>query len=89
VPGRLRRDRTPVWAAEYAFDRRDRVGLKVIIAGAGGRPIFRDGCCSDYSAGLALPVESKALKGLDCSSDRSDAERSSGRHAGDWQSRER
>jgi 5-(carboxyamino)imidazole ribonucleotide mutase len=57
--------RTPVWMAEYASTAETR-GLKVIIAGAGGAAHL-PGMVAAHTLlpVLGVPVESKALKGLD------------------------
>ena len=57
--------RTPHWLAEYAGKARDR-GLQVIIAGAGGAAHL-PGMAAAFTTlpVLGVPVESRALKGLD------------------------
>jgi 5-(carboxyamino)imidazole ribonucleotide mutase len=57
--------RTPHWLAEYASGARGR-GLQVIIAGAGGAAHL-PGMAAAFTTlpVLGVPVESKALKGLD------------------------
>lgn len=57
--------RTPDWLVEYAKTAADR-GLKVIIAGAGGAAHL-PGMVASFSTlpVLGVPVESKALKGMD------------------------
>jgi 5-(carboxyamino)imidazole ribonucleotide mutase len=57
--------RTPHWLAEYASDAKSR-GLQVIIAGAGGAAHL-PGMAAAFTTlpVLGVPVESKALKGLD------------------------
>ena len=57
--------RTPHWLAEYAGGAKDR-GLRVIIAGAGGAAHL-PGMAAAFTTlpVLGVPVESKALKGLD------------------------
>jgi len=57
--------RTPHWLAEYAGSAKDR-GLQVIIAGAGGAAHL-PGMAAAFTTlpVLGVPVESKALKGLD------------------------
>src|ERR1700689_393637 len=57
--------RTPHWLAEYAGEARKR-GLQVIIAGAGGAAHL-PGMAAAFATlpVLGVPVESKALKGLD------------------------
>jgi len=57
--------RTPHWLAEYAGGAKDR-GLQVIIAGAGGAAHL-PGMAAAFTTlpVLGVPVESKALKGLD------------------------
>jgi 5-(carboxyamino)imidazole ribonucleotide mutase len=57
--------RTPHWLAEYAVGAKDR-GLRVIIAGAGGAAHL-PGMAAAFTTlpVLGVPVESKALKGLD------------------------
>jgi 5-(carboxyamino)imidazole ribonucleotide mutase len=57
--------RTPHWLAEYAGDAKKR-GLQVIIAGAGGAAHL-PGMAAAFTTlpVLGVPVESKALKGLD------------------------
>jgi 5-(carboxyamino)imidazole ribonucleotide mutase len=57
--------RTPHWLAEYASGAKDR-GLQVIIAGAGGAAHL-PGMAAAFTTlpVLGVPVESKALKGLD------------------------
>ncbi|MFN7140273.1 MAG: 5-(carboxyamino)imidazole ribonucleotide mutase [Limisphaerales bacterium] len=57
--------RTPDWLFEYAETAADR-GLEVIIAGAGGAAHLPGMCASKTVLPvLGVPVESKALKGLD------------------------
>ncbi len=57
--------RTPVWMAEYASTAETR-GLKVIIAGAGGAAHLPGMVAAQTLLPvLGVPVESKALKGLD------------------------
>ncbi len=57
--------RTPDWLFEYASTARSR-GLRVIIAGAGGAAHLPGMCASKTPLPvLGVPVESKALKGLD------------------------
>ena len=57
--------RTPVWLAEYASTAESR-GLKVIIAGAGGAAHLPGMVAAQTILPvLGVPVESKALKGLD------------------------
>ena len=57
--------RTPDWLFEYADAAADR-GLEVIIAGAGGAAHLPGMCASKTVLPvLGVPVESKALKGLD------------------------
>jgi 5-(carboxyamino)imidazole ribonucleotide mutase len=57
--------RTPQWLAEYATGAKDR-GLQVIIAGAGGAAHL-PGMAAAFTTlpVLGIPVESRALKGLD------------------------
>ena len=57
--------RTPHWLAEYAGSAKGR-GLQVIIAGAGGAAHL-PGMAAAFTTlpVLGVPVESKALKGLD------------------------
>ena len=57
--------RTPSWLAEYAGSAAER-GLQVIIAGAGGAAHL-PGMTAAFTAlpVLGVPVESKALRGLD------------------------
>jgi 5-(carboxyamino)imidazole ribonucleotide mutase len=57
--------RTPAWLAEYAGAAQKR-GLQVIIAGAGGAAHL-PGMAAAFTTlpVLGVPVESKALKGLD------------------------
>jgi len=57
--------RTPHWLAEYASGAKER-GLQVIIAGAGGAAHL-PGMAAAFTTlpVLGVPVESKALKGLD------------------------
>jgi 5-(carboxyamino)imidazole ribonucleotide mutase len=57
--------RTPHWLAEYAASAKGR-GLQVIIAGAGGAAHL-PGMAAAFTTlpVLGVPVESKALKGLD------------------------
>lgn len=57
--------RTPHWLAEYAGSAADR-GLQVIIAGAGGAAHL-PGMAAAFTTlpVLGVPVESRALKGLD------------------------
>jgi 5-(carboxyamino)imidazole ribonucleotide mutase len=57
--------RTPDWLAEYAGGAKER-GLQVIIAGAGGAAHL-PGMAAAFSTlpVLGVPVESRALKGLD------------------------
>jgi 5-(carboxyamino)imidazole ribonucleotide mutase len=57
--------RTPHWLAEYAGGAKDR-GLQVIIAGAGGAAHL-PGMAAAFTTlpVLGVPVESKALRGLD------------------------
>jgi 5-(carboxyamino)imidazole ribonucleotide mutase len=57
--------RTPHWLAEYASGAKKR-GLQVIIAGAGGAAHL-PGMAAAFTTlpVLGVPVESKALKGLD------------------------
>lgn len=57
--------RTPHWLAKYAGDAKSR-GLQVIIAGAGGAAHL-PGMAAAFSTlpVLGVPVESRALKGLD------------------------
>ena len=57
--------RTPHWLAEYAGSAKKR-GLQVIIAGAGGAAHL-PGMAAAFTTlpVLGVPVESKALKGLD------------------------
>jgi 5-(carboxyamino)imidazole ribonucleotide mutase len=57
--------RTPHWLAEYATQAQSR-GLQVIIAGAGGAAHL-PGMAAAFSTlpVLGVPVESRALKGLD------------------------
>lgn len=57
--------RTPDWLFEYAETAAER-GLEVIIAGAGGAAHLPGMCASKTVLPvLGVPVESKALKGLD------------------------
>lgn len=57
--------RTPDWLFEYASAAQER-GLHVIIAGAGGAAHLPGMCASKTPLPvLGVPVESKALKGLD------------------------
>src|SRR4029450_607928 len=57
--------RTPDWLFEYADTAAER-GLEVIIAGAGGAAHLPGMCASKTVLPvLGVPVESKALKGLD------------------------
>jgi len=57
--------RTPDWLFEYAETAETR-GLKVIIAGAGGAAHLPGMCASKTTLPvLGVPVESKAIKGLD------------------------
>ena len=57
--------RTPVWLAEYASTAEAR-GLKVLIAGAGGAAHLPGmAAAQTILPVLGVPVESKALKGLD------------------------
>jgi 5-(carboxyamino)imidazole ribonucleotide mutase len=57
--------RTPDWLFEYASTAAER-GLEVVIAGAGGAAHLPGMCASKTSLPvLGVPVESKALKGLD------------------------
>ena len=57
--------RTPDWLFEYAESAAGR-GLEVIIAGAGGAAHLPGMCAAKTSLPvLGVPVESKALKGLD------------------------
>lgn len=57
--------RTPDWLFEYASSAADR-GLEVIIAGAGGAAHLPGMCASKTVLPvLGVPVESRALKGLD------------------------
>lgn len=57
--------RTPDWLMEYADSAEGR-GLEVIIAGAGGAAHLPGMCASKTVLPvLGVPVESKALKGLD------------------------
>ena len=49
---------------EYAETARER-GLKVIIAGAGGATFTRNGCAKTNLPVIGVPVQSKALNGLD------------------------
>ncbi|MGP1346904.1 MAG: 5-(carboxyamino)imidazole ribonucleotide mutase [Phycisphaerales bacterium] len=57
--------RTPALLAEYAEAAADR-GLRVIIAGAGGAAHLPGMCASmTHLPVLGVPVESKALKGVD------------------------
>jgi len=57
--------RTPAWMAEYASTAAER-GLQVIIAGAGGAAHLPGMAASKTVLPvLGVPVESKALKGLD------------------------
>ena len=57
--------RTPDWLFEYASNAAGR-GLEVIIAGAGGAAHLPGMCASKTVLPvLGVPVESKALKGLD------------------------
>lgn len=57
--------RTPDWMVEYAKTARDR-GLKVIIAGAGGAAHLPGMvAASTVLPVLGVPVQSKALSGLD------------------------
>ena len=57
--------RTPAWLAEYAGSAQQR-GLQVIIAGAGGAAHL-PGMAAAFTTlpVLGVPVESRALKGLD------------------------
>ncbi len=57
--------RTPHWLAEYACAAKDR-GLQVIVAGAGGAAHL-PGMAAAFTTlpVLGVPVESRALKGLD------------------------
>jgi 5-(carboxyamino)imidazole ribonucleotide mutase len=57
--------RTPAWLAEYAGSAQER-GLQVIIAGAGGAAHL-PGMAAAFTTlpVLGIPVESKALRGLD------------------------
>jgi 5-(carboxyamino)imidazole ribonucleotide mutase len=57
--------RTPLWLAEYARTAKQR-GLQVIIAGAGGAAHL-PGMAAAFTTlpVLGVPVESRALKGLD------------------------
>lgn len=57
--------RTPHWLAEYAASAKQR-GLQIIIAGAGGAAHL-PGMAAAFTTlpVLGVPVESKALKGLD------------------------
>lgn len=57
--------RTPDWLFEYAAEAEGR-GIEVIIAGAGGAAHLPGMCASKTVLPvLGVPVESKALKGLD------------------------
>jgi len=57
--------RTPAWLTEYASTAESR-GLKVIIAGAGGAAHLPGmAAAQTILPVLGVPVESKALKGLD------------------------
>ena len=57
--------RTPLWLAEYAAEAEGR-GLEVIIAGAGGAAHLPGMMASQTLLPvLGVPVESKALKGMD------------------------
>jgi 5-(carboxyamino)imidazole ribonucleotide mutase len=57
--------RTPEWMFTYAREAKGR-GLRVIIAGAGGAAHLPGMCASLTTLPvLGVPVESKALKGLD------------------------
>lgn len=57
--------RTPDWLFQYADSAEER-GLEVIIAGAGGAAHLPGMCASKTVLPiLGVPVESKALKGLD------------------------
>jgi len=57
--------RTPLWLAEYAAEAEGR-GLEVIIAGAGGAAHLPGMMASQTLVPvLGVPVESKALKGMD------------------------
>ncbi len=57
--------RTPDWLFEYAETAASR-GLEIIIAGAGGAAHLPGMCASKTALPvLGVPVESKALKGLD------------------------
>ena len=58
--------RTPDRMADYAKEARRRAGLKVIIAGAGGAAHLPGMVASMTTLPvLGVPVESRALKGLD------------------------
>jgi 5-(carboxyamino)imidazole ribonucleotide mutase len=57
--------RTPAWMAEFAITAESR-GLKVIIAGAGGAAHLPGMIAAQTTLPvLGVPVESRALKGLD------------------------
>jgi 5-(carboxyamino)imidazole ribonucleotide mutase len=57
--------RTPAWMAEFASSAQSR-GLKVIIAGAGGAAHLPGMIAAQTTLPvLGVPVESRALKGLD------------------------
>ncbi len=57
--------RTPLWLAEYAAEAEGR-GLEVIIAGAGGAAHLPGMMAAQTLLPvLGIPVESKALKGMD------------------------
>ncbi|MDQ3907551.1 MAG: 5-(carboxyamino)imidazole ribonucleotide mutase [Acidobacteriota bacterium] len=57
--------RTPTWMAEFAASAESR-GLKVIIAGAGGAAHLPGMVAAQTTVPvLGVPVESRALKGLD------------------------
>jgi len=57
--------RTPLWLAEYAAEAEGR-GLEIIIAGAGGAAHLPGMMASQTLLPvLGVPVESKALKGMD------------------------